>query len=767
MAIPDATRPIDNILARLQGVRKTAGGYTARCPAHDDRQQSLSIGEGKEGEVLLHCFAGCQTENVVAALGLTMADLYPQRQNRPASSKMSAITVEELAHDKGLPVEFLKSVGVEQGIGGIKITYRLMDGSLAPRQRWRRALRAKDGSSWLRGKGAPVPYGLWMLERMREKSESLVLVEGESDCWTLWYHGFPALGIPGADMAKTLELSHVESFPKLHIFQEPDKGGTTFVSGITETLAYLGYAGQVYVVQPDGFKDPNELHKLDADGFKTRFQALVNSAQSVSLPVLPTSPDRVNAPEYGLTDLGNARRLIKRHGKDIHYCYPWDKWLVWDGIRWTFDISGEVYRRAKDTVVSIYAEAAEEGLSEKERAEIARHAMKSESDSRINAMVNLAKSEPGVPVSPEDFDSDPWLLNVQNGTLNLRTFELQPHRREDLIMKLVPANYDPQAQCPLWLSFLDRVMGGSQSLTSYLQRVVGYTITGDTREQVLFMLYGTGANGKSTFLETLKALFGDYGQQADFSTFLHSDQDRVRNDIARLLGKRFVAAIEADAGRRLAEVLVKQLTGGDTVTARFLYREYFEFKPTFKIFLAANAKPTIRGQDHGIWRRIRLIPFTVTIPEQEQDRGLPTKLQAELPGILAWAVAGCKAWQRHGLDDPQEVLSATQSYREEMDILGGFIDECCVVDRTAQATTKSLYAEYLKWCEENAERPITKNTFGTRLKERGFEQIRIGKSGSRGWLGVGLQATTQQQALMGESESQNVKKEENDDYEPF
>jgi len=428
-------------------------------------------------------------------------------------------------------------------------------------------------------------------------------------------------------------------------------------------------------------------------------------------------------------------------------------------------MSGEVHRKAKETVASIYAEAANEELSEKERAQIAKHAMKSESDARINAMINLAKSEPGIPVLPKQFDADPWLLNVQNGILNLRTFELQPHRREDLIMKIMPVEYQPDAQCPRWMAFLNRIMDGNQDLIAYLQRIVGYSLTGDTREQCLFMLYGTGANGKSTFLETLKAMFGDYGQQADFSTFLHSNQDRVRNDIARLLGKRFVAAIEADAGRRLAEVLVKQLTGGDTVTARFLYREYFEFKPTFKIFLVANSKPTIRGQDYGIWRRIRLIPFTVTIPEGERDKALPLKLQEELTGILAWAVEGCRMWQERGLDDPPEVINATQSYREEMDILGSFIAECCIISETAQTTTKALYAEYLKWCEDNAERPISKKMFSIRLKEKGFEQTRT--KHARGWLGIGLLGSQHNDLGLNLSEKSSTRNHDSEIDEPF
>ncbi len=759
----NSTRPIDLVLSRLAGARKAGDGrnYTARCPAHDDRQASLSVTEGRSGEVLLNCFAGCRAEEVVAAMGLAMADLFPhEAQPQPDRRLSPRITVDELARDKGLPAEFLRAIGVEQGIGGVKITYKLADGSLAPRQRWRRALSAKDGSSWLKGDGPPVPYGLWMLDKMRTVSDALTLVEGESDSWTLWHYHIPALGIPGADMAKTLELAHVEPFPRLLIVQEPDKGGQTFVAGLTTRLAQLGYEGRVSVIRLTAHKDPNELHRAllktssgsaaTPEAFLDAWNRLVSEAEPIDLSRVQAESQRstavLAAPEAeNLTDLGNARRLVRHHARDLRYCHPWDKWLIWDGRRWTPDTTGEVVRRAKQSVGALYREAAEVE-DQKERQKLVAHALKSESDSRLRAMIHLAESEPGIPVLPEDLDSDPWLLNCENGTLDLRTGELRPHSRDDLVTKIVAAEYDETASCPQWTAFLERIMGGNADLIVYLQRVVGYALTGDTREQCLFMLYGTGANGKSTFLETLRALFGDYGQQADFSTFLYNKDDRVRNDIARLMGRRFVAAIEADAGRRLAEVLVKQLTGGDTIAARFLFKELFEFHPTFKIFLAANHRPSIRGQDHAIWRRIRLIPFEVTIPAEERDRDLATKLRTELPGILAWAVRGCMEWQHRGLAEPGEVLRATDEYRHDMDVLAGFLEERCVTGPGAKGTSKALYEAYEKWCQDNAEEPVSATAFSLRLKDKGFRRERT--KSSRMWSGIGLADQYQQAAMV-------------------
>lgn len=444
------------------------------------------------------------------------------------------------------------------------------------------------------------------------------------------------------------------------------------------------------------------------------------------------SPDAKET--YNLTDMGNAKRLVARHGHDLRYCHPWSKWLVWNGRRWIKDATAEVIRRAKDTVTQIYAETAQ-AFDDEARKAIARHAIRSESEARIKSMINLAESE--LPVLPEDLDADKWLLNCANGTLDLRTRELRPHQREDLITKIIDVEYDPNAKCPTWLAFLDRIMAGNVDLIYFLQRSVGYTLTGNTSEQCLFFLHGCGANGKSTLINTIGKLMGDYGLQTPTETLMVKKGDGVNNDIARLKGARFVSAVETEEGRRLAEVLVKQLTGGDIITARFLHAEFFEFRPTFKLWLAANHKPVIRGTDNAIWRRIRLIPFNVTIPEAERDKELPEKLKTELPGILAWAVEGCVAWQVEGLDPPDEVRLATQGYREEMDVLAGFLAECCVVAEYRKAAASDLYAAYVKWCEANGERIQSQRAFGMRLTERGFVRLR-GTAGRHVWEGLGL-----------------------------
>jgi len=419
-----------------------------------------------------------------------------------------------------------------------------------------------------------------------------------------------------------------------------------------------------------------------------------------------------------LTDLGNARRLVARHGAELQYCHPWGKWLVWDGKRWTMDNTAEAVRHAKETVRAMYAEAA--GTADEEtRKALGKHALKCEAIGRITAMLDLANSEPSIPVLPDRLDMDPWALNVLNGTVDLRTGQLREHRRQDLVTKLAPVVYDPDAACPTWERFLLEVMNGDQDLIGFLQRAIGYTLTGDTSEQVLFILHGKGANGKSTLLETLRAMLGDeYTIQIRPETLMIRQGDAIPNDVARLKGARLVNARETEEGKRLAEGLVKEMTGGDTITARFLRQEFFDFRPEFKLFLAANHKPTIRGTDLAIWRRIRLIPFAVTFPEDKQDKQLAKKLQAELPGILAWAVRGCQEWQNRGLGIAAAVKQATEAYRSESDILAAFLDECTFIDDNSETQAKPLYDAYKTWCDEGGEKWEKQTMFGRRLKER-------------------------------------------------
>jgi putative DNA primase/helicase len=356
--------------------------------------------------------------------------------------------------------------------------------------------------------------------------------------------------------------------------------------------------------------------------------------------------------------------------------------------------------------------------------------------SKINAMLESAKNKPGMSVSTSMFDSNPWLLNLKNGTSNLETGDLQPHNQKDFITKYIDIDYDPTATCPLWIQFLERIIP-SEATRQYVQRAVGYSLSGSTREHCFFILYGTGANGKSTFLDVLREMLAGYGgvMRAESLMVQNNQGGGASPDIAALRGLRFVSSSETDEGKRLAEGLMKEMSGNRTIKARFLYKDEFEFQPTFKIWLAVNHLPRIRGTDEGIWRRLKRIPFNVSIPTNEQDKKLVDKLILELPGILTWALEGYKIWAKDGIGDCEEVTSATKEYRDQSDSLKTFIEECCVLGHDRFVEKADLYQKYQEWAKNSGEYGVSKTVFGTRIMERGIEGR---KSGKWFWDGIGL-----------------------------
>jgi len=353
--------------------------------------------------------------------------------------------------------------------------------------------------------------------------------------------------------------------------------------------------------------------------------------------------------------------------------------------------------------------------------------------------LRLACSEPGIPILPRQLDADPWLLNAENGTIDLKAGELREHRREDLITKLAPVDYDPDANAPIFEAMLVRILP-TEALRRFVQRAIGYAASGTVSEEFLVILYGVGANGKSTLVNVVMDALGDYAMQAAPDLLL-AKHGAHPTELADLFGARFVASVETDEGRRFAEGLVKQLTGRDPIKARRMREDFWQFDPTHTIFLATNHKPEVRGTDHAIWRRLKLVPFGVAIPEAEQDKKLPEKLRAELPGILAWIVGGCVSYQRDGLCEPGEVRTATEGYRSEMDVLAAFIEDRCVVHPKAEVPATPLYQAYNDWCAENGESSGSQRRFGGRLRERGFKSFTYTAGPNRdrkGWRGIGL-----------------------------
>lgn len=433
----------------------------------------------------------------------------------------------------------------------------------------------------------------------------------------------------------------------------------------------------------------------------------------------PNGPDIATA--EGRTELANAVRFAAQHGQNVRWVDVWGKWLCWDGQRWRVDEACRIDALGKDTARAVWQEAADAArvqVGDKNAADaMFRFAKQTTMRSGVCNMLALAKSEPGMAITPDGLDSDPWKLNCANGVIDLKTGELQPHRREDFFTKVCPVEYDRDADCPIWLAFLRTIFADDQELIGFMRRAVGMSLTGSTSEHALFFCFGGGANGKSTFIETALALLGDdYATKAP-SELLLAKKTGHPTELTTLWGRRLVACTETDDGRRLAESQVKELCGGDKLTARRMREDFWTFSPTHKLWLASNHKPRVKGTDHGIWRRIKLIPFNVRIPEADQDRDLGEKLRAELPGILLWAVAGCLEWQASGLREPEAVRAATREYREEENDVGQFVAECCELDDAAATAASELYAAYKRWANE---RPMNPTQFGRRLEEAGF-----------------------------------------------
>ena len=445
--------------------------------------------------------------------------------------------------------------------------------------------------------------------------------------------------------------------------------------------------------------------------------------------------DKDNKPRA--TDVGNAARFAAQHHDKARYVAGIG-WHVWNGKCWKPDRAGGVERLARRTARSILAEAAAAD-SDEERKTLAGWALRSESEPRLRAMLSLAESERALVVLPEALDADPWAFNVLNGTLDLRTAELRAHDRSDLITKLAPVEYDPEAHSEEWEGFLATTCEDNQDLIGFLRRASGYSATGSTREEKLFFPHGPGGTGKSTFIDAVRTALGPYAETADFETFLRKRGDGgVRNDIAGLAGARLVASVEVEDGKRLAEGLISWLTGGDTVKARFLYHELFEFRPQFKLWMAANRRPKVDAANTAMWRRILQIPFVHVIPEAERDETLKERFKTDpeiRKAVLAWIVHGCLEWQRDGLQIPEVVGNYTEEYRVENDPLREWLADECELGPEHWTSTKDLRGSYAQWCEANGTKPVD---LTAPLKSHDCVAERRNPGRQRGWSGIRL-----------------------------
>ncbi len=430
---------------------------------------------------------------------------------------------------------------------------------------------------------------------------------------------------------------------------------------------------------------------------------------------------------YHWTDLGNAQRLKDTYGDRFRYCHPMNSWLVWDNTRWNLDKEAWIEQvGARGVLKQLFAEATNIDDFEDRKIKMSM-ALKAQASSRIAGMITLAKSEPGIPIIPEVLDKDKMLFNVQNGTIDLRTGVLKTHTKTDYITKVSPVTYDNKASCPRWLTFLDRIFDKKKGIIEYMQRKCGYILTGETSEEEMDELYGTGNNGKSKFVEEIMYIMGEYAMKINVETIQDASErtsgGSSSSDVARLKGARLVVVSEPKKATQLNEQRIKDWTGRDHITARHLYQEPITFLPEFKLWIYTNYQLRIRGTDNGIWRRVKLIPFNVKIVGDEIDKHLDKKLLAESSGILNWMIEGCLMWQKDGLKVPNEIIEATEDYREEQDYLGEFFKVCCDLNKNSVCSFKSVFLVYRAYCKLMDMTPQQRISFGDTLKSKDFKAV--------------------------------------------
>ena len=557
-------------------------------------------------------------------------------------------------------------------------------------------------------------------------ADTVVLVEGEKCAQALIEAGEVATTAMHGAHAPVEKTDWSPLAGKaVRIWPDRDKPGWEYATQAAQAVLSAG-AKSCHILYPpeeavEGWDAADALVEgFDVSSFLTQGPRLQVYAVAEEPEPMVSNEESVWGTEDAL-----ALAFTRRYHRDWRYVAGWGRWLVWDGQRWR----SEDTLAATDLIRSVCRHAAVRAASTRVAAKLA-------ASSTVGGVERLARSDRRHAATTEEWDADLWLLNTPGGVVDLRTGRMRAHERSDRMTKITTAT--PGGDYPTWRQFIDEVTGGDKEMQTYLRRMVGYALTGSTQEHALFFLYGTGANGKSVFVSTLATILGDYATNAPMDTFMETRTDRHPTDLAGLRGARFVATIETEQGRRWAESKVKNLTGGDKISARFMRQDFFEFFPQFKLVIAGNHKPAIRNIDEAMKRRLHLIPFTITVPPERRDKHLQQKLLAERDGILAWAVQGCLDWQRRGqLDPPQRVVEATEEYFEAEDALGRWLDERCVREPNAKSLTAELFNDWKQWAEAAGEFVGAQRRFSDQLITRGLEKWRNGM-GARGFQGIGL-----------------------------
>jgi putative DNA primase/helicase len=706
---------LDRVQAKLTGWKAISGGkWLARCPAHDDQHQSLHVSERHDLSVGLHCHAGCVTADVVNAMGLTFADLF---SNTTHDGKEIAATY-----------DYRDSTG--------QLLYQAV-------RYWPKAFkhRRPDGAGdWIWDmvpfKGKHVPYRLPDLKGHND----VCIVEGEKDADRLWSIGIPATtNIGGAKnwTANDTKCLKQAGCTRAFLIPDNDAAGHARVEMVAKSVKAAAIAVSVIELEVGPSGDVSDW--LSNGGTKEDLLSrmagtlYVMPADHVHEPVVVPAPlpDALLDPlkyKIGPTVGAGAAEAFRDRYKDrLRYDHTRECWYVWDQHRWKRDVDEEVMRLAlqhsRRWGQEVTAAAPDFGARKKWED----YTLKLERRPDRVAMLSDARIMEPFKGSPR-WDTNPWLLGVPNGVLNLKTGELRAGDPTDLITMHTGVQYDADALCPRWLQFLDEVFENDE-IVAFMRQFCGYCLTGRTSEQIVVFCYGKGHNGKGRLLHALKNVMGEYSAVLPFSSLIASRKgaEQPSNDLAALYGKRFVTASEINEGQRLNEARIKGLTGEDSITARFLYEEYVTFDPMAKYILAVNHKPVVRDDSDGFWRRVRLIPFNKQFKGAANDQNLDDKLKLEWPGILAWAVQGCLEWQQHGLSKPDVIVKATKEYEQESDPLVDFLAEYCEVHPNATVGAHALYKSYLEWADKShlsKDERLGSNPFGQAMSRK-FTRERI------------------------------------------
>jgi P4 family phage/plasmid primase-like protien len=694
------------------------------CPTHDDGQRgSLGIRELPDGSILMHCMGGCKNKDILASAGLPYPGaFYPQSAQR------------YIYHDAdGNPVYCV----VRYYKDGKK---QLLHKVYEPEHEKADAKGFAGYKGCMRG----VERVLFRLPRVLDAAKRgarVFVVGGEKDAraiLTVWKEVATTNSGGEGQRWSPAYTEALRGCSEVVVIPDLDAKGNSHAAEVYDALSAAGIPVRIALpkVSIKGGDAANHI----SDGFGPE-DLIPISREDITVPVdLKTHID---------TDGGNADRFKDMFGTRVRYVQQQKTWLVWDGARWASD-GPEARRMIRKVSQEFWDQCQEEYKKADGNEDLMKYwrarktfARSLDNAGKARSALEMAEALEGLSTYPKDYDTDPMIFNVANGTIDLRTGKLRPHDRTELNRRVSPVEFDPNAECPVFKEFMEKVVPSS-GIRKFLCYYTGMSLTGRMDEHIFPVLYGKGRNGKSTFLNAIMSIMGDYGQALPADTLrVKSSGGSIPNDVARLEGARLALASEFPEGTRINEDLLKRLTGGDPVTARFLNQEFFEFYPTAKFILATNHKPEFRGADDGIWRRVRLVPFNETIPDDEVDTGLAEKLFAERSGILNWALKGLAAWLRHGMYIPPEMLSASREYQEESDLIGQFLEEHAVFGEEETAMASVIYSEFQGWMVEQGMKPWSQTAFGRALAGRpGISKDKHPENRRVMYIGIGVRTVS-------------------------